>query len=661
MSERTKVKRLGPVEILVVVFVFLLLIAVIIGGSRGSRVDARRVECQKNLSVIAKAMQLYANDYDGAFPRAGGRDCMWDRDIPNWTAPNRFAAYGMAANGEGARASISSCFYLLVKYAELLPRTFVCPGDVGTTEFKLADVDAGDRKLIDLWDFGPDAYRHCSYAYQMPFSWFALTTSSEPAMAVAADRNPWMDSPASKAKDMMSLFIPDASRDLVKVGNAIAHEEEGQNVLFVDGHVRFEDKSFCGVDDDNIYTYWDGGDIRRGARPFLGGNCMVGDERDSLLVHDPQVSRVTVTTKRPKSLRSTDLTETSVVATLDCPLPAHKNVIWCSTFQMAWDKLKNDVIGESLDVRDAEEVASRLNAGQFDHRNLEDKSFYATAGVVGEEIVDQIQKEMADRFPSEPVPVFDEFESVPLELRDGILVAYSYLNVDVDFKHPFYTNERAFEFRDSRGIPTSITSFRERAGSDSSRLVREQVDVLYYRDTDRAGAVDFVVDLSKQTDPHQVVLARMRRNGTFGQSVAAVEEKISEFEVDPDYGILRNLRSIDRLIVPDVLYKLTHHFTDLEGKRLRNRKWFDYKIFYAMQKIDFGLSRTGVMLKSEARIGVAPPLAMDRRQIIEPRHFYFNSPFLIYVKKRGDEYSPFFVMWVDNAELMQEFSSSTGQ
>jgi hypothetical protein len=29
--------------------------------------------------------------------------------------------------------------------------------------------------------------------------------------------------------------------------------------------------------------------------------------------------------------------------------------------------------------------------------------------------------------------------------------------------------------------------------------------------------------------------------------------------------------------------------------------------------------------------------------------------FLVYVKKRGDDYSPFFVMWVDNAELMQEF------
>ncbi|UCF14864.1 MAG: hypothetical protein JSW59_15755 [Phycisphaerales bacterium] len=49
---------------------------------------------------------------------------------------------------------------------------------------------------------------------------------------------------------------------------------------------------------------------------------------------------------------------------------------------------------------------------------------------------------------------------------------------------------------------------------------------------------------------------------------------------------------------------------------------------------------------------------LDLGQIVEPRHFDFNSPFLIYVKKRGADYSPFFVMWVDNAELMQQFDSS---
>jgi len=73
MPDRQKRRTLRPVEILVVVVVWLIILAIITGGSHKSRVDARRVECQKNLSAIANAMQLYANDYDGAFPRSGGR------------------------------------------------------------------------------------------------------------------------------------------------------------------------------------------------------------------------------------------------------------------------------------------------------------------------------------------------------------------------------------------------------------------------------------------------------------------------------------------------------------------------------------------------------------------------------------------------------------
>jgi hypothetical protein len=133
-----------------------------------------------------------------------------------------------------------------------------------------------------------------------------------------------------------------------------------------------------------------------------------------------------------------------------------------------------------------------------------------------------------------------------------------------------------------------------------------------------------------------------------------VQEKISEFKTDPNYDVLCKLRPIDSLIVPDVLYKLMHHFKELEWKNLANPKWQDYFIFEALQMIDFSLSRTGVILKSEARL-VSPPGA---RAIIEqPRHFHFDRPFLIYVKKRGSEYSPFFVMWVDNAELLEKFKN----
>ncbi len=237
-------------------FVCLFVIAIIGPAAQFSRFEEYRMACATNLSNIGKAMLIYANDYEDELPRAGGRNSIWAPTIPSWNALNRFGAYAMAADGSGGSASISSCFYLLVKYVEVTPGTFVCPGDVGTTEFLLTDVGAGFGELINFWDFGPEAAKHCSYAYHMPFGLYALSTSSEPGMAVAADRNPFQDSPATEAKMFPGIFIPDGGREAVKYGNAIAHEEEGQNVLFLDLHVAFENRSFCGILDDNIYTYW---------------------------------------------------------------------------------------------------------------------------------------------------------------------------------------------------------------------------------------------------------------------------------------------------------------------------------------------------------------------------------------------------------------------
>ncbi|HUT46622.1 MAG TPA: hypothetical protein VMX36_10090, partial [Sedimentisphaerales bacterium] len=136
---------------------------------------------------------------------------------------------------------------------------------------------------IDLWDFGREPATHCSYSYHMPFGLYALTTSSEPGMAVAADRNPWMDSPGAARKDI-SLFDPYGGKEAIKIGNAVAHQEDAQNVLFMDIHVGQEKNPFCGINDDNIYTFWNGGDIKIGDPPTIGS--VPQGRLDSLLVHD---------------------------------------------------------------------------------------------------------------------------------------------------------------------------------------------------------------------------------------------------------------------------------------------------------------------------------------------------------------------------------------
>lgn len=278
-------KGFAIVGIVIPVLVLCLLIVLLLPASFKAKQTASRMACGTNLSGIGRAMVIYANDYDGKFPCSGGKNSRWAMVIPAWQANNRFVAYGLAPDGSAGQGSITSCFYLLVKYAEVMPKSFICRGDSGASEFNLTKEGFADGRLIDLWDFGPEPRKHCSYSYHQPFSLYPLTASSEPGTAVAADRNPWIESPARAAKTYPGLYNPDGGRKAIKAGNAIQHQEDGQNVLFLDGHVGFEKQPFCGVKDDNIYTFWDGGDIRKGGTPILGASQPM-DRLDSFLVHD---------------------------------------------------------------------------------------------------------------------------------------------------------------------------------------------------------------------------------------------------------------------------------------------------------------------------------------------------------------------------------------
>jgi hypothetical protein len=361
----------------------------------------------------------------------------------------------------------------------------------------------------------------------------------------------------------------------------------------------------------------------------------------------PVACRQTRTNASSANIDSNSLKRTAVVATLDCPLPEHKNAIWCSTFQMAWDKFKQDILGEPIQLLGAEELANRLNGAAFPAGSIEEKSYYATAGFVKNGIIEQIQKDMKRRFPAESVPTFDRRSSTP-----DVILAYAYLNVDVRFQHPYYIYGNGFGFLDSNAVRNNVTAFCATTSGRTrdEKSVRDQVEVLYYDSGRSSGTVHFAVDLSKQTQPYQVILACVPRCNTLGEAAKTLQDKIAAFKKDSDYEVLRRLQPGDTLIVPDVLYKLTHHFNELLGKQLGNQKWTDYSFVEALQRIDFTLSRTGVVLKSEARLAAAKK-AVSREQ----RHLHFDRPFLICVQKREPDATPFFLMWVDNAELMKPY------
>ncbi len=271
-----KRKGFTLVELLVVIAIIALLMGILMPALARVRQLAFRMTCGTNLSGIGKAMLIYSNDYEDELPKAGGRTNTWVAALPNngWRAANHTAAFAIS-NNQG-QVTVSSSFYLLIKYSDVTPKQFVCKGETDTTEFKLTDYSSElsslpNFQLIDAWDFGsvsggtsPD--KHCSYSYHWPFNEYALTTSSDSSMAIAADRNPWLTAArvGSNANPDLTWdkFIPDddqwssqgGNSQTAKVGNSDAHQLDGQNVLYVDSHVKFENRAFCGLEDDNIYT-----------------------------------------------------------------------------------------------------------------------------------------------------------------------------------------------------------------------------------------------------------------------------------------------------------------------------------------------------------------------------------------------------------------------
>jgi len=337
------------------------------------------------------------------------------------------------------------------------------------------------------------------------------------------------------------------------------------------------------------------------------------------------------------------LERTVIIPTLDSPCPRDKNIIWCSSFQLAWNRMKDDVIGEPVRVIGAEELAARLNAAEQSGDDMESSSYYAAAGRVKDDIINTVQKDMATQFPSHSVPDFNEINEIK-DFPDAIL-AYSYLTANVPFKYPFRQFKEGFAFTDSQGVETKVGAFGAWGLLYRYKKMREQVEILYLHEDHEATDRDlrmkeFAVDLCRHSQPYQVVVAVVELKDSLAQTLDYTRRKIADFRLTKNYERISSLDDTDVLIVPEMFWAIEHRFTELIGKIVANADPA-MPIVEAKQGITFRLDRYGAMLESEATIAVSAI----------PRYFHFNRPFLVYMKKRGRE-QPFFMMWVDNAELL---------
>jgi hypothetical protein len=342
---------------------------------------------------------------------------------------------------------------------------------------------------------------------------------------------------------------------------------------------------------------------------------------------------------------SADLKQTVVVPTLDTPMPAGKNVIWCGTFQMAWNRLRDDVIKEPIRIRGAEDVTAQLNTAPLKESDLPPGSFYAAAGKVADDVLGTVRSDMAERFPGKKLPRFT--------VDPNGLFAYAYLKTDAKFTQPFWDHDDSLTFTDSAGGKAEIRTFGMYEGPGYAPQTGEafdQIQVLYAKAGPAAAGktpplVAFAADLCRMSKPNQLILAVVEPQATLAATWQELKKGMRTWKPDqfePFDGVLE---------VPNLNWKVTHAFAELTGedKTIENAPYAGYFIREAIQMIDFRLDKGGATLESEAEIAAAAdkPETPRKPQI----RLVYDRPFLIVMRQRGHE-EPFFMMWVDNAELL---------
>ncbi len=324
------------------------------------------------------------------------------------------------------------------------------------------------------------------------------------------------------------------------------------------------------------------------------------------------------------------LKDTEIVAQPNAPLPAGKNVIWCGTFQLAWNEAVK-LIGEKPSFTPTSPLVEVLNKQDFTGADLDPSSYVAVADFERNHVEDEIRTRLEKTFHGAASP--ELIPEPPANPAPDDFLAYAYLFKNLAFAHPF-SDGHPLNFG---GTIVKTFSFPKEESDRTPEIVR-QVAIDDYQSEN-----DFIIQVKTKAADDQLILAKVAPGATLQATIDAVLKRISAAKpvsASPE----------DEFLVPKLNYDLKKEFTELEGlvyvpgpgAKIKSQ----IKIDSALQLIRFQLNEKGAVLKSEAVI------AMRALAIMRPHHtLIFDQPFLILMKQAGAD-RPYFAMWVANGSLL---------
>ena len=197
------------------------------------------------------------------------------------------------------------------------------------------------------------------------------------------------------------------------------------------------------------------------------------------------------------------------------------------------------------------------------------------------------------------------------------------------FLEAFEPLEEPLVFRSSKG-ELNVDGFGDRRFEDDSvqqSLRKEQITIIDFQSAD-----DFVVRLNTQVNEDELILAKVQPKLDLASMLEGVMQRVRS---NPLEGSERSeIQEGEALVVPMLTVNLV--------------EWFSHTP-PGFQTIRFRLDEKGAALDSLLGYNC---LGDD----IVLRQMVFDKPFLLYLKSKTAK-APYFVLWVDNLEVLQPFAS----
>lgn len=311
------------------------------------------------------------------------------------------------------------------------------------------------------------------------------------------------------------------------------------------------------------------------------------------------------------------------------------NYIWWWAMNLAWNELNDNILHEKLQLNTTDakalDLVKKFNNPVITKKDLDESSYYIKSGY-WQATIDAINKETKIKFPNK------SFSDISDKIKPLDIISYAYFFKQVEYKDVFGEDELYFSWILVKWFQATVMT-ENNDGTITQNLVNKNVKIIKYENDDK-----FIIKIELKNNDDELILAKW-------YSMNNPKETVKEINYY-DWTWLPSIWDIDEFKAPTINLDFQRNYEELINKKLSN-KWFeDYKIKKMSEKIKFKMNKDGAIVENEGFI--LGDLFWASEVPKGKKYFILNKPYWV-VMKRTNSYNPYFILGINNAELMEKF------